>query len=168
MKHYSEAELLDTYYTQPGESMPVMMHLAGCSDCAARYHRLEQKLREAAVCSTEKPETFWARQRLQIMRRVSTQQAPVAAHPRTLRVAAAALLAFILGGAVVYESVQPARQPVTVVKIVPTTAATTPSPSVNETPDPWQSDELKDFHNVVEWETWVPENTPEAGKRSSL
>ena len=45
MKHYSEADLLETYYTQPGESMPVMMHLAGCHDCAARYQRLAQKLR---------------------------------------------------------------------------------------------------------------------------
>ena len=44
-KHFSEAELLETYYTQPGESMPVMMHLASCSDCAARYERLERKLR---------------------------------------------------------------------------------------------------------------------------
>src|SRR5664279_1713423 len=109
MKHYSEADLLETYYTQPGESMPVMMHLASCRDCAARYERLEQKLRQAASCNTDKPATFWTRQRLQIMRRVDTQHAHAATAARTLRVAAAAILAFFLGGAVVYETIQPAQ-----------------------------------------------------------
>ena len=67
-KHYSEAELLETYYTQPGESMPVMMHLASCTDCAARYERLERKLRNLASCAVdEKPQTFWTRQRMLIM-----------------------------------------------------------------------------------------------------
>ncbi|HXH91349.1 MAG TPA: hypothetical protein VNN25_07190, partial [Thermoanaerobaculia bacterium] len=108
MKHFSEAELLETYYTQPGESMPVMMHLSNCHECAARYERLEQKLRQAASCNTEKPATFWTRQRLQIMRRVNAQQVNAATAARTLRVAAAAILAFFLGGALVYETVRPA------------------------------------------------------------
>jgi hypothetical protein len=170
MKHYSEADLLETYYTQPGESMPVMMHLASCSDCAARYERLEQKLREAAVCNTEKPDTFWARQRLQIMRRVNTQQAQAVTSARTLRVAAAALLAFFLGGAVVYETIQPARQPATIVKVVPAVTAATPAPATGaaDIHDAWQSDELKDFHNVVEWEAWVPDNQTAAKSGSSL
>ena len=47
MKHFSEADLLETYYTEPGQSMPVMMHLAECKECAARYARLDRKLREA-------------------------------------------------------------------------------------------------------------------------
>src|SRR6185295_4942814 len=65
--HYTEADLLETYYTQPGESMPVMMHLAQCSECAARYERLERKLRDAASCDVERPDTFWSRQRHLIM-----------------------------------------------------------------------------------------------------
>src|SRR5260370_20835893 len=116
MKHFNEAELLETYYTQPGESMPVMMHLANCNECAARYERLEQKLRQAASCNTDKPDTFWARQRLQIMRRVNAQQVNAATAARTLRVAAAAILAFFLGGALVYETIQPVRQPAPVVR----------------------------------------------------
>ena len=60
IKHYSEAELLETYYMQPAESAPVMLHLASCGDCIARYNRLEAKLRAAAACPT-KPVTFWAR-----------------------------------------------------------------------------------------------------------
>ncbi|MGH9421154.1 MAG: hypothetical protein ACRD3J_14350 [Thermoanaerobaculia bacterium] len=174
MKHYSEADLLETYYTQPGESMPVMMHLASCRDCAARYERLERKLREAAVCHTEKPATFWQRQRLQIMRRVDAKQASAASAARTLRVAAAAILAFFLGGAVVYETVRPAQQqsqqPPAIVKVVPVTTAAiaAPAPAANDIHDAWQSDELKDFHNVVEWEAWVPDAQTNANKGSSL
>jgi len=168
MKHYSEADLLETYYTQPGESMPVMMHLASCTDCAARYQRLERKLREAAVCSSEKPATFWTRQRLQIMRRVDAHKSQANTAARTLRVAAAAILAFFLGGAVVYETVKPVQhQPAPVVAVAPTTSPA-PAPVTVDLHDAWQSDELKDFHNVVEWEAWVPDDTANASKGHSL
>jgi alpha-beta hydrolase superfamily lysophospholipase len=167
MKHYNEADLLETYYTQPGESMPVMMHLAGCTDCAARYARLERKLREAAVCNTEKPATFWTRQRLQIMRRVDAQHAHAKTTARTLRVAAAAILSFFLGGAVVYETVKPVQhQPPPAVAAPSATVA--PAPAANNLHDAWQSDELKDFHNVVEWEAWLPDEKTPTNQESSL
>jgi hypothetical protein len=44
-RHYTEAELLETYYTQPGASLPVMMHLADCPPCAQRYETLDKKMR---------------------------------------------------------------------------------------------------------------------------
>lgn len=149
-EHYSEADLLETYYTQPGQSMPVMMHLASCSECAARYERLDRKLREAAACHTdEKPETFWSRQRLSIMRRVGERRA--AGGVRVWRVAAAAMLSFFLGGAVVYETAVP-KAP------APRPAAASPSVAAPPLPAPhdaWESDELRDFHNMVEWESWT-------------
>jgi predicted anti-sigma-YlaC factor YlaD len=162
MKHFSEADLLETYYTQPGESMPVMMHLADCSECAARYERLERKLREASVCTTEKPATFWTRQRLQIMRRVDAQNATASSARRMLRVAAAAILSFFLGGAVVYESVKPAH----LINVAPVAAQPVTSPS--DIHDAWQSEELQDFHNVVEWESWVPDKKTASNQGSSL
>ena len=81
--HFSEADLLETYYTQPGQSMPVMMHLADCPECAARYERLERKVRGLAACAhdqtiEEKPETFWARQRLSVMRKIDGRRVCVA------------------------------------------------------------------------------------------
>ena len=159
MKHFSEADLLETYYMQPGESMPVMMHLAACSECAARYERLERKLREAAACHTEKPDTFWTRQRLQIMRRIDAQQRACASARRTLRVAAAAILAFFLGGAVVYETRQARRiSRRRSSTAAPVAAQPAPAPSAADIHDAWQSEELKDFHNVVEWESWVPDS----------
>ncbi|HEX3579552.1 MAG TPA: hypothetical protein VHY33_13390 [Thermoanaerobaculia bacterium] len=166
MKHFSEADLLETYYTQPGESMPVMMHLASCPDCAAKYSRLEQKLREAASCNTEKPATFWTRQRMLIMRSIDKQQSQAISARRTLRVAAAAILSFFLGGAVVYESVKPVHQPVHIVTVP---VAAQPAAAPSDIHDAWQSEELQDFHNVVEWEAWVPDNkTTTSNQGSSL
>src|SRR5947199_7847071 len=114
IKHYSEAELLETYYMMPGESAPAMMHLRSCDQCIARYNRLEAKLRAAAACAT-KPVTFWAFQRGSIMRRVESVRRRAMPAPRTWRVAAAAVLAFFLGGAVVYETVKPAPRPAPIV-----------------------------------------------------
>jgi hypothetical protein len=157
--HFSEADLLETYYMQPGESMPVMMHLARCSDCAARYERLDRKLREAAACHVEKPETFWTRQRVAIQRRIAEQRAQKMSIARTLRIAAALSLAFFLGGAVVYKSVEPElKAPDSLASSQPPAASRQPIRSNDEillTHDAWQSDELKDFHAVVEWEAWV-------------
>src|SRR5262245_64066936 len=95
-EHYSEAELLETYYMQPGESAPVMLHLSKCDQCVARYNRLEQKLRAAAACPT-KPATFWSFQRGSIMRRVEAKRRKASAAPRTWRIAAATALPFFLG-----------------------------------------------------------------------
>src|ERR1700686_5520173 len=108
IKHYSEADLLETYYMQPGQSMPVMMHLAECSDCAARYERLERNLREAASYhTTTQPETFWSPQRHTIMRTIRTHRERNVVAVRVWRTAAAAILAFLIGGAAVFETVKP-------------------------------------------------------------
>lgn len=171
-KHYSEADLLETYYTQPGESMPVMMHLASCADCAARYDRLDRKLREAAACATERPATFWSRQRLAIMKKIAGHASRPAGGVRTWRVAAAAVLAFLLGGAVVYETIEPGLQP----PQPAVRAKTASSPAVTATSeedealqpprDPWESDELQEFHGVVQWESWVAESKNAKGDAS--
>jgi hypothetical protein len=170
-QHYSEAALLETYYMQPGESMPVMMHLASCGDCAAKYERLERKLREAAACSTEKPQTFWTRQRLQIMRKVAAHGASAEPVRRTLRIAAGAILAFLLGGALVYKSVQPELRPQTpasVAAAAPAIAAPADGRDADAAiaPDAWQSDELDDFRPVVQWESWVAETRASNGETS--
>jgi anti-sigma factor RsiW len=153
-KHYSEADLLETYYMMPDQTVPVMQHLRTCDECIARYNRLEEKLRAAAACPT-KPATFWAFQRGSVMRKVDAQRREASGSPRTWRVAAAAILAFFLGGAVVYETVKPAPKPVA--EAATATQAQAPKTPESLTADPWQNDELQDFHAVVQWESWVPE-----------
>ncbi len=159
-KHFSEAELLETYYMQPGESAPAMLHLAQCDECIARYNRLEKKLRDAAASCPSKPATFWAFQRGSVMHRVDAARRDAVRSPRTLRVAAAAVLSFFLGGALVYETVRPE---VKIVQQAPVTATGSAIAAAPEVADPWQSEELKDFHAVVQWESWVTE-----GKGNSL
>jgi len=153
-EHYSEADLLETYYMQPSEASEIIAHVNGCSECQDRYRRLSQKLRETSACATDKPETFWSRQRMIIGRAVErARQESGSSAARGGRIAAAAMLAFILGGAVVYKTVQPAKAPVL---IVAQQTATTPSDDMDlQVPrDPWQDDELKDFGTVVAWESW--------------
>jgi hypothetical protein len=169
MKHYSEAELLETYYTQPGESMPVMMHLASCSDCAARYERLDAKIRGLAACDVdEKPQTFWTRQRMLIMRGIDARKQHGHPAARTWRFAAAAVLAFILGGAVVYKTVEPEIQQPPIVTHTQAQIHAAPPADDTVTHDAWQSDELHDFHGMVQWETWDDGSKKQPHQENSL
>ncbi len=157
-EHFSEADLLETYYTQPGESVPVMMHLAQCAECAARYEKLEQKLRGLAACHTEKPEAFWDAQRSAVMRRIGQPGMRGA----TMRIAAAALLALVLGGIVIYQN----EKPVAPAAVRTATVEPQPIKEIVVPSDPWESDELKEFGAVVEWESWVAEGEKKGDKRS--
>jgi predicted anti-sigma-YlaC factor YlaD len=154
-QHYSEADLLETYYAQPGASMPVMMHLADCGDCAARYERLEKKIRGLAAheCSNahDKPETFWARQRISIMRKVDARRERSFS---IARVAAAAALVLTLTGVIAFRVTEtPSRQVVATqtAQVTPLDDATTGA--LEESP--WQSEELSDYQSMVAWESWV-------------
>ena len=145
-EHYTEADLLETYYTQPGESMPVMMHLAQCGECAARYERLERKLREAAACAPERHTSFWTMQRAAIMNKVRRSHAPRHLSP-VLRLAAAVLLGVVAGGTLVYQNERQQTAPA---------AAAAQQIQLEPVPvDPWESEELQEFGSVVEWETWI-------------
>ena len=151
MKHYSEADLLETYYTQPGDSMPVMMHLADCAECAARYERLERKIRGLGACEHDKPETFWARQRMLVMRKIDTRQSARFSH-----LAAAAALGLVLGGVITWNEVSESQSR-TVAEPATVTASAETVNTVSD--DPWQSDELKDYQSMVAWESWVDSDT---------
>ena len=149
-QHFSEADLLETYYTRPGESMPTMMHLADCADCAARYERLERKMRGLRECPhDEKPETFWARQRISIMRKIDARRERRASFARVTRIAAAAMLVLVFGALVTWRQADPpAAAPV-----IETAQAI--SPEISTSTDPWQSDELNEYSSMVAWESWV-------------
>src|SRR5262249_43928017 len=152
-EHYNEADLLETYYMQPGEASEIIAHVNRCSECQDRYRRLAQKLRDVSACPADKPETFWMRQRMIIGRAVERVRREAQPAVRVGRVAAAAMLAFILGGAIVYKSVEHKR---TAVAIVSEDAVMTPSEDDDLTlpRDPWQSDDLKEFSTVVAWQSW--------------
>ena len=150
IKHYTEADLLETYYMQPGEASDIIAHVNECSECQDRYRRLAQKLRDVAACPSDKPATFWTRQRMIITRAVENARRQSETASRKGRIAAAAMLAFVLGGAVVYKAIPP-KPPVIVVQ---TQTAQSAADDLQVPRDPWQSDELKDFSGVVAWESW--------------
>jgi len=152
-EHYNEADLLETYYMQPSEASEIIAHVNGCDACQQRYRRLSEKLRDTASCSTDKPETFWTRQRMLISRAVDrARHESGSSAVRGGRIAAAAMLAFVLGGAVVYKTVQPPKAPVVIV--AQSSTATSEDMDLQVPRDPWQDDELKDFGSVVAWESW--------------
>ena len=147
-QHYSEADLLETYYTQPGQSMPVMMHLADCADCATRYERLERKVRALAACHDEKPDTFWTRQRMLITRRIASRPSHVA---RVTRIAAAAALVMALGGVATWKQLDPPA-PAPVAEVAAAAELTVPA-------DPWESEQLDEYQSLVAWESWDESKT---------
>ena len=155
--HYSEADLLETYYTAPGESMPVMMHLAQCGECAARYERLDRKLREAAACAP-KPESFWTRQRQTILHTIEARRSGAITFAPAVRFAAAAVVTFLVGAGVLVmrnEPVQPDP-----VQVQAQAQAQMPAQQLDQRvpADPWESEALDDFGAVVQWESWLDED----------
>jgi predicted anti-sigma-YlaC factor YlaD len=165
--HFSEADLLETYYTQPGESLPVMMHLADCPECAARYERLEAKMRGLRSCHhQEKPETFWVRQRMQIMRKVADRRERRVSYARVMQFAAAAMVVLVLA-TLAWNQVDKSSR-LRVVETTQTAAVLDDSTTrrlddpVTASADPWESEALSDYSGMVEWESWV-----EDGDKSS-
>ena len=152
--HYTEADLLETYYMQPDEASEIIAHVDGCNECQNRYRRLAGKLRDMAACPSDKPATFWTRQRMMITRAVENARHQSHAKVRGGQVAAAAMLAFVLGGAVVYKTIPRQKPPVVVVDHQSIAAAPEADDDLDVPRDPWQSDELKDFGSVVAWESW--------------
>jgi hypothetical protein len=146
-QHYSEADLLETYYMQPGTSMPVMMHLADCSDCASRYERLEQKVRGLAACAhDDKADSFWARQRIAVMRKVGAKRSTAS---RALRVAASTVLVAAVGGWITSRQLIETPSAPPPVQRAPEIVVQVTTPA-----DPWESDELDEFHSIVAWQSW--------------
>lgn len=158
--HYSEADLLETYYMTPDQASPLIAHVNECAQCQERYRRLSQKLREVAACPTDKPDTFWARQRLMIMRAVEQARGRSHRPSRIARIAAAAIFIFILGGVTVYETMP--RKTAVVVSPAQSRVAATPD-ELQIPRDPWNSDELKGFGSVVEWQSWVSQTNQANG-----
>lgn len=152
-QHFSEADLLETYYTKAGESLPVMMHLADCAECAARYERLERKMQSLRECPHhEKPETFWARQRMSIMRKIDGRRER---RGMVARFAAAAAIVLAVTATVTWDRVdEPTSRPV---------VETAGSKSLDDSSTrrleetPWQSEELDEYSSMVAWESWVEE-----------
>lgn len=168
MKHYTEADLLELHYVPSEETQEAQNHLRDCQECRNKFERLGQKLRSAAMSACpvleSKPESFWTRQRISIHRR--TQESPgrqVSALLRA-RAAVAAMIVFSILSVAIYRLTPDSPQ--TMVPAASQSASTLSQPvaaavleSVETSDDPWSSQDLVAFKDVVEWEEWVAEPT---------
>jgi hypothetical protein len=163
-EHYTEVDLLETYYADAEAAGIVGLHVSGCERCTMTLGRLKIKMMTPAPgsCSADsKPEPFWERQRSSIMNRIGVRSRRTIQTQRFSRIAAAAAVSFLLGGAVVYEIALPSppsmavTRPTTVAAVASTAFEDRTGDVLSSVPDPWQSEELSDFHNVVSWQSWV-------------
>ncbi|HEY5610756.1 MAG TPA: hypothetical protein VIL97_06100 [Thermoanaerobaculia bacterium] len=168
MKHYTEAEMLELHYI-PGGLVPAIRHLPECEECHATFEKLQRKLHEAArsACADvveRKPETFWSRQRIAIMRAIERQSAPKRpAVYSAKRLAVAAILVLVIGGSAALVTLQvmspksetPSRDLVQIQTVEHTEEMGVELLDLQASNDPWDAKELESFGEVVEWESWI-------------
>ncbi|HXI11714.1 MAG TPA: hypothetical protein VNM92_03615 [Thermoanaerobaculia bacterium] len=167
MKHYSEADLLELHYG--GERDPAAQHMSECSECTRRFVSVRLKLlsaRSSACASVDtKPSTFWARQRVAITRAIDAKHVLPERRLRTApKLAFAAALIAVLSLGVVRVANRPADTPESKNVAIsasreltngPGSAAVGEIASLTATQDPWETAELEQFREVVEWESWI-------------
>jgi anti-sigma factor RsiW len=161
-KHYGTGELLAHAYLPEDET--VSRHLDACDECRSRFAAVRAELDQhaAGASGSDKPDTFWKRQELGVMRAIDKRSRRLSGVSVQLAAAAAVLFivtAFLIGrGSAV--KVSPTSTVVTATIASTATTSTTASQesgltSNQITTDPWQSEQLQDLQTVVDWETWV-------------
>jgi len=168
MKHYTEADLLELHYG--GERDSAAQHLSECSECTGKFVSVKLKLlraRSEACGNTEsKPTTFWSRQRVAITRAIDAKHTAPARRLRTVpRFAFVAMLIAVLSLGVLTVSNR-TEQSSSVQTVVSNTSPDSGDPqgalpdaelvaALTSTVDPWETDELRGYREVVEWESWI-------------
>ncbi|MEO8217197.1 MAG: hypothetical protein ABI718_08945 [Acidobacteriota bacterium] len=166
MTHLTDSDLLEFHFIPDGEPR-TQKHLGSCAECASRMTQLSKRLRDGAETTidkaTEKPESFWVRQRLVISRAVTSDEAtPARSTGRPVwRWTAAAALTLFLSAAVVYRTIPapaPSAPPNRVAAAQQTPGAAPAEDlfrDLREINDPWSSESLKPFQGAVQWESWT-------------
>lgn len=169
MKHYSEVELLELYYV-PGAATQAYLHVAGCDGCRTTYERLQGKLRTAASsCDRvdEKPETFWTRQRLAILRDVARATPARSVHSRYFAAAAAAIL-ITISGMTWNANMKNSGGDLSRIESRSTQLASVTTDSEADisaaAANPWDSEQLNEYGSVIEWESWDTPAAPAGGQ----
>jgi hypothetical protein len=167
MKHFRETELLEAWYI-PGGDVEMTRHLETCSDCRDRLARLGAELSAAAANAPAplRSAEFYGKQRRAIFDAIDGRQPArwweaLLAPARQFGFAAALLLAlsgaWMLNVARWGDSAAPA--PITLAD------ATTERllDDIDSIREPWESDELQPFQNMVAWESWIAAEPPHGG-----
>jgi anti-sigma factor RsiW len=170
--HLTDADLV-ALVLLPDDAPDARLHLAACSECAARIDRVTNEVtrhREEHADSVEAHDaTFWKRQELAIMRDVARASRRTA--PRRGFVAAA-ILAVALGsfwfGRVSVDEIagNPVEVATSTAPSLPDVQSSLPAmvvPATVVTTDPWENESLEEFQAVVDWESWIEDDGKDQG-----
>ena len=164
-KHWDDASLLEAHYLETTRDGELAGHLATCNDCRLRLMAVVAIARQDGLAD-ELPETFWTRQRMLVARRIAAADPRSRPMLRMMHVAVAAMLALVLGGFLFYRSTTSlSQEPLTITQAAATRTAPVATEELNVPHDPWESEQLKDFSSVVEWESLV-DKSPTRGDQS--
>ena len=156
MKHFDAVEILELHYAGDA-SDETREHLAECDRCTRLLREMSEELSRDSVelqsGVNALPETFWKRQQLSIQRAIDAKK--VERKHAAWRYAAAAALTAILSGSLFFQ-LQREQVKVAATDPVQTATLATNVASESETvpSDPWKSEELSGYHDLVDWESW--------------
>lgn len=170
-KHYGNDELL-AHALLPEENAELGLHLASCESCARRFGSLRDaiELHASAPADSDRPDTFWKRQELGVMRTIDRRQQRIPG--LGARFAAAAAVVFVI------VAFWAGRGSVSTAPLTPTVATATIASTATQSTgasqdiglttsqlatDPWESEQLQDFQTVVAWESWVEDDQKKRG-----
>ena len=176
--HFSDTEMIDVYYL-PDDFPSAGEHFATCSECAARWVVVRRKLAAGSIADEEfvesRPATFWTRQRMAITRKIaSTQKTPATRWWSLPAVAAMVVVVSLIAGSIqIYRIHTPLPSGSTAAPVTATSVVATTEPAreqilqdLQPADDPWSSEELESYHNVVAWETWIEDTDSSKGGTS--
>lgn len=159
-RHLDDGSLLEAYYLEETTTGSTGRHLSACVDCRRRLESVTAFLSQP---DTEPlTESFWEQQGESIQKKIAVAEGTAPLLRRTFHLAAAAILVVVLGSLLMLQSARVVSQPV-----VSITAAAVAAPAAEELTvpsDPWESEQLKPFSSMVEWESLMDQKMPAGGQ----
>jgi len=170
MRHLTDEQFLEAHFLD--SAGPIEEHLAHCTACRKQFELISSRFELAARAGMEsfeaKPDTFWARQRFAIRRRIEEQRREPASPIRpSVRWVAAVASIMLLGSFLLYRISLSERvsTETAIVAASPTPHSAAPANDVLEgvgrLGDPWESEALQSFGDAVQWETWAADTKPQ-------
>ncbi|MDX1584228.1 MAG: hypothetical protein R3338_11580, partial [Thermoanaerobaculia bacterium] len=168
MKHHLDREeLLEILYLDE-PSRECEEHLVSCALCHDQLTELRSEVESDRLALSSrveaKPERFWSEQREEIVTRAITSNVgafSLLRHRLGISIAMAILLV-----ALGMFMIRTAREEIVAPAPVETVETAAPSELFEDDEvrelDPWETDELESFHQIVEWEEWIDEDVDAA------
>lgn len=161
--HPNDIELMEAFWL---DESTYDEHLDSCEECSARSATLRLSaagdMESVSRRAASKPDAFWERQRSEINARLISGSRPGTRSAFFRGFAIALVLVMSLAtGALLLRPADPVD--------AGGTATTNPPAEARlfeedlEVYDPWASEDIQAFHQVIDWEDWLTDTPVEAG-----